>query len=387
MDDLKQLRQLAGLNEATLNISMTGTDSNEINDLMRLFKDEPMAKVTPLVKPPIGLGPKPLPPAPMSLDGPLPPLPPPKPLGPIGMDDGPSPCSTCGGIHGDEPCGESTEWDNAPDEKYQDEDYMTNDLSGGINRSKDYKAIRVKDPQAMESEIRNDLHKKLQEKYFTEFDGRAEGKNEIYPKEEQSFSGRSDRTYFVVPNEEDYMDIQDDSRFAGDIEVPDENADIMALPNSKARKLKMMYGKKVEFLGTDYDEAVAQMGQEEGYQRTNEKPLRGNQHKLPPHIKDEIEKAEESSAADKAFADMDAELGKADDHGLGAMSQQMKNKAQAKRDKGTIPKNPNRAAQQRRAADDAFADMDREMKSMNSSMYAEDMNRILQLSGLPKKKR
>lgn len=287
--DIKSLQKLAGVNEATVNISMTGANSAEISDLMNMFKGPEPKPISiggppppppgldiPDIKPPIGLDK----PVPMGIDGPMPPLPPPKPLG---MDDGPAPCDTCGGIHGDEPCGEDTSWDNGPDEKYLDADHMTNGVSGGINGRKNPKDIRVKDGSSMEQtkesmkeSYKKELWNALQEKYFTQFDGRTEGNNEIYPNEEQSFSGRNDRTYFVVPNEEDYMDIQDDRRFAGDIEVPDENADIMALPNSKARKLKMMYGDKVEFLGTDYDEALAQVSQDEGYQTTPEEDSENN---------------------------------------------------------------------------------------------------------------
>jgi len=56
---------------------------------------------------------------------------------------------------------------------------------------------------------------------------------------------KSDRRYFVVPNMEDYYDIQNDRRFAGYIEVADENSEVMVLPNSAFHKLKMMYGNKV----------------------------------------------------------------------------------------------------------------------------------------------
>ena len=372
--DINDLKRLAGVNEATVNISMTGANSAEISDLMNMFKGPgpkpmsiggppppPPGLDLPDIKPPIGLD---KPPAPMSLDGPLPPLPPPKPLG---MDDGPAPCDTCGGIHGDEPCGEDSSWDNKPEEKYLDADHMTDTMSGGINGRKNPKDIRVKDGSSVKESYKKDLWKALQEKYFTEFDAR----------EEQTFSGRSDRTYFIVPNEDDYMDIQDDNRFAGDIEVPDENADIMALPNSKFRKLKRMYGNKVLDLGTDYDEAV---------EREEKKAKRRHLANISRTRAGGSagRRSDEGSAADAAFADMDAELGKADDHGLGDMGKQMRAKAQARRNKGTIPKNPDRVATQKRAADDAFADMDKELKA---SMYAEDMNRIRELSGLSETKK
>jgi hypothetical protein len=370
MDAIQQLKSLAGVNEASVNISLNGTNSQEIKDLMGIFQADaaPKPSIPPMgpigmdappppgldlpdIKPPIGPS---LPPALPGLDGPMPPMPPPKPMGmalgddpfglgdgpmgaddgPIGLDDGSACCDSCGGIHGDEPCGESEDWENSPKEKYQDKDYMTKDLAGGLNRPKPKKALRVKDP-AVESTIKQDLWKALTEKYEGKgsndddeydhltkslskkdkedddenieetsspgFDSylqrqlpkykvhiRKHGKEYVmnvlkkrYDKmlakksaagnkptavsqlnqseefgEEQTFSGRDDRTYFVVPNEDNYTDIQNDNRFAGDIEIPDENADIMALPNSKARKLKMMYGNKIIDLGTDYDKAV-----------------------------------------------------------------------------------------------------------------------------------
>jgi hypothetical protein len=327
--DIKQLQALAGVNEASVNISLNGTNSQEIKDLMGIFQKDERAPLPPtgIAKPPMSMD---MPgmdidvAPPIGLGGPLPPLPPPKPMdSPLSLDkpmdlDSPSPCSTCGGIHSEEEqCGEGTEWDNAPKEKYNDADFMTKDIAGGINGPKNPKDIRVKDPSSM-AEYKQYLMKKLQESY------------DEFQSEEQTFSGRSDRTYFIVPNDEDYMDIQDDSRFAGDIEVPDENADIMALPNSKFRKLKMMYGNKILDLGTDYDEAVEREEQKakrrhlagisrtkaggsagrrsEGMQSTREKELVGKQHKLPPHLKKKIEDAPEdqvnSSQYDEDMGDI-----------------------------------------------------------------------------------
>jgi len=78
---------------------------------------------------------------------------------------------------------------------------------------------------------------------------------------------KSDRRYFVVPDMEDYYDIQNDRRFAGSIEVADENSEVMVLPNSRFHKLKMMYGDKVhevepQFTRT-YENDVEESGQEE----------------------------------------------------------------------------------------------------------------------------
>jgi len=317
--NLQDMKKLAGLNEASVNISLNGTNSQEIKDLMGIFTggDKPPMGLDKPALPPIGLGDAPKPPIGLDIPDIKPPIGPAlapdldgmPPSKPLGLDlDGPSTCDTCGGIHGDEPCGEAEgdgDWDNSPDEKYQDGDFLRKNVSGGPSNKKS--DIRVKDPMAMESKFKKELWKALNEKYFTEIDGRDEGSN--------NFSGRSDRTYFIVPNDDDYMDIQDDNRFAGDIEVPNENADIMALPNSKFRKLKRMYGNKVLDLGTDYDEAVEREEKKakrrhlanisrtraggsagrrtEGEQAAREKELKGKQHNLPPHLKKKIEDAPE----------------------------------------------------------------------------------------------
>lgn len=256
------MKKLAGLNEASVNISLNGTNSQEIKDLMGIFTggDKPPMGLDKPALPPIGLGDAPKPPIGLDIPDISPPIGPAispdldgmPPSKPLGLDlDGPSTCDTCGGIHGDEPCGEAEgdgDWDNSPDEKYQDGDFLRKSVSGGPKNKKS--DIRVKDPMAMESKFKKDLWKALNEKYSN---GDYETEALIDPKP------KGDRTYFVVPNEDDYMDIQDDNMFSGDIEVPDENNDIMALPNSKANKLKRMYGNKVKFLGNDYDEAVEKM--------------------------------------------------------------------------------------------------------------------------------
>ena len=57
------------------------------------------------------------------------------------------------------------DWDNAPDEKYQDTAYMQNDLAGGLNRQKkSYPKVAGGDnPMALEDEIRAELQSKLSE--------------------------------------------------------------------------------------------------------------------------------------------------------------------------------------------------------------------------------
>ena len=77
---------------------------------------------------------------------------------------------------------------------------------------------------------------------------------------------KSDRRYFVVPNTEDYYDIQNDRRFAGYIEVADENSEVMVLPNSRFHKLKMMYGNKVHEVDPQFTKTYEDDVDESGLQ-------------------------------------------------------------------------------------------------------------------------
>lgn len=77
---------------------------------------------------------------------------------------------------------------------------------------------------------------------------------------------KSDRRYFVVPNMEDYYDIQNDRRFAGYIEVADENSEVMVLPNSAFHKLKMMYGNKVHEVDPQFTKTYEDDVDESGLQ-------------------------------------------------------------------------------------------------------------------------
>jgi len=69
---------------------------------------------------------------------------------------GPMPCATCGGDHGeDTPCGGGEEWDNSPDEGYSDMMDIIK-LSGGPNSNKNPGDIRVKDPRQNDEEVEED---------------------------------------------------------------------------------------------------------------------------------------------------------------------------------------------------------------------------------------
>lgn len=60
---------------------------------------------------------------------------------------------------------EIEEWDNEPDEEYKDDDYMKNDLAGGLNRrKKQYKAAQPGDNAIAMETIKNELQKALTEK-------------------------------------------------------------------------------------------------------------------------------------------------------------------------------------------------------------------------------
>ena len=77
---------------------------------------------------------------------------------------------------------------------------------------------------------------------------------------------KSDRRYFVVPDMEDYYDIQNDRRFAHAIEVADENSEVMVLPNSRFHKLKMMYGNKVHEVDPQFTKTYEDDVEESGLQ-------------------------------------------------------------------------------------------------------------------------
>jgi len=69
------------------------------------------------------------------------------------------------------------EYSNSPDEEYQDHEYMTKDLAGGMHKEKkSYKPTNGGDnPMALEQSIKEELWAALNEK-FTEGRGRGRGK-------------------------------------------------------------------------------------------------------------------------------------------------------------------------------------------------------------------
>ena len=143
-------------NEASMNISMSGTDAREVSELVGILKNAGMEE-------PRMMAIKALP----SMDKPSMDMP------PMGMDrEGPP-----------SPCGEEDEaeynelmdeWDNSPDPEYKDDDYMLRDLAGGINKpKKSYPATQLGDNPMS---IRETLWNALQEKYRTDEASRGKKK-------------------------------------------------------------------------------------------------------------------------------------------------------------------------------------------------------------------
>lgn len=80
------------------------------------------------------------------------------------------------GGHDDEEVDEAEgEWDNSPDEKYDDHEYLTKDLAGGLNKEKkSYPPTNGGDnPMALEDQIRQELMAALGEKYANDAQRKA----------------------------------------------------------------------------------------------------------------------------------------------------------------------------------------------------------------------
>ena len=130
----KETNMKKQVKEASMNISMNGSSSAEVAELIAILKNAGMESNIPHMH--------------AEPDMPEPPM-------------GDSPCGM-----GEEAVDE--EWDNSPEETYADHHTMTKDLSGGINREKPKGAIRAKDPavhQTVESSIREQLWAALNEKF------------------------------------------------------------------------------------------------------------------------------------------------------------------------------------------------------------------------------
>jgi hypothetical protein len=159
-------KKIDALNEAvSMNISMSGDNAQDVGDLFNMMRGEqPKAEPIKMLPPRDDIE-KSLSiidrPGPMDKDQLKP-----------GIQD--KPCPICGKNHlGNSGCGEAVddeevpveEWDNEPDEEYQDTKYMTKDLSGGLNRQKkSYPKVAGGDnPMALEDKIKEELSARLAE--------------------------------------------------------------------------------------------------------------------------------------------------------------------------------------------------------------------------------
>ena len=141
-------KKIDAMNEAVnMSLSMSGETADDVATLMKMVKDAggkpeiipPMPKMSPRDDIEKSLKVMDLPPAPKKM--------------PMDMEPG---CEDEVAKEGD--------WDNSPDEKYQDTAYMQNDLAGGLNRQKkSYPKVAGGDnPMALEDEIKSELRSKLE---------------------------------------------------------------------------------------------------------------------------------------------------------------------------------------------------------------------------------
>jgi len=113
----------------SMNVSLNASGMENVKDLMDLVKN---AGLQPTSKMALSMEPK------------------------GGEMMGPKPCPICGGMHEEEMACE--DWDNSPDEEYKDDDFMTKDISGGINRKKKHYPASVQgdNPMAVKEQLMAD---------------------------------------------------------------------------------------------------------------------------------------------------------------------------------------------------------------------------------------
>ena len=158
--DMMTSKDYSGVNalkeSASMNISMSGDNAGEVGELLKILKNAGMENAAPVGAVNIPMDTE----VPMAgdskmdidMDGDYQPDVAIKPTEP----QGPMPCPTCGGDHGeDTPCEGGEEWDNSPDEGYSDMMDIIK-LSGGPNSNKNPGDIRVKDPRQNDEEVEED---------------------------------------------------------------------------------------------------------------------------------------------------------------------------------------------------------------------------------------
>ena len=152
-NESKEYDMTKKVNEAaSMNISMNGDNSAEVAELVALLRNAGMEKAEPVSDMPMYKDKHDDMVSKIQMMDPE--------QGPM---DSPSPCGM-----GEEDVGE--EWDNSPDEEYRDDDYMTRDIAGGLNRPKPPGALRAKDPAIHNEDVdkyKSELRKGLEDLYKT----------------------------------------------------------------------------------------------------------------------------------------------------------------------------------------------------------------------------
>ena len=183
-------KEIKQINEAaSMSINMSGETADDVARLVQIMQQggaPDAGEMKPDMMPPMGppdMGKmrdlvKDLPP--MDMDGPVGPGDDMNDLKP-GIQK--EPCDACGKVHlGNSSCGghedvdadvDEAGWANSPDEDYQDHEYMTKDLSGGINREKKAYAAAQDGDNAMAVE---ELQAALRDALMTKM---AEGGDEV----------------------------------------------------------------------------------------------------------------------------------------------------------------------------------------------------------------
>src|SRR6056297_2864484 len=146
-------------------VSMSGDSADEVAQLVKLMNDAGASEAAPVGAQPVSM------PEPVSVDGP--PDMPPKAdmITPKMMDD----------FETAEDEVIQDDYANEPDERYDDHEYMTKDLSGGLNRQKGAYADAEDgdNPMAVESKLKEELSKMLKQKMSEKKDQDKDGDNDF----------------------------------------------------------------------------------------------------------------------------------------------------------------------------------------------------------------
>lgn len=177
-NESKEYDMTKKVNEAaSMNISMNGDNSAEVAELVALLRNAGMEKAEPVSDMPMYKDKHDDMVSKIQMMDPEQ-----EPM------DSPSPCGM-----GEEEENVGEEWDNSPDEEYRDDDYMTRDIAGGLNRPKPTGALRAKDPAIRNEEVNKykaQLAKDLEEAYgkftYKKTDKGYEFGGKVYKSEQQA---------------------------------------------------------------------------------------------------------------------------------------------------------------------------------------------------------